>query len=397
MGRGRFLNGLAWFREGEAPAEPDVKVARREARPPRIAKHDLEKRARVTSPASRTFGTSMGHWKISLHHSMLIVLGLIYDSRSAMGQASAPLRLDVTRDVWVSAVGREADGNNGGAPRLKLKSIQEMSLLDIDARPLLGKTIRSAELHLQKSGAESLLRVTVSSVGAEWFEGTGSGYAVQAGGATFRHRRHPDLPWSTGGGDLCHVILGNGGTLWGMADATAPDRDGWQRIAVDPRVVAARVAGLSHGVLVFDDTGSEWTRSGETFALQIFPNRFVYSRDQNRASAPYFTVELGPEDHRPPSVPGALRVEPETADLPAGEAVVSWQTPADAGPAGTLGFLVSVDGRPAPRESIPMAGATGARVAMRLRDLALKPGATVTLSVARSIPPAIPGRRRTPE
>ena len=46
------------------------------------------------------------------------------------------VRLEVTRDTWVSDVGREADGNNGGAPRLKLKSIQEMTLLDVDATPL---------------------------------------------------------------------------------------------------------------------------------------------------------------------------------------------------------------------------------------------------------------------
>ena len=29
-------------------------------------------------------------------------------------------------------MGQEADGNNGGAPRLKLKSIQEMTLIDVD-------------------------------------------------------------------------------------------------------------------------------------------------------------------------------------------------------------------------------------------------------------------------
>ena len=47
---------------------------------------------------------------------------------------SQVLRLDVTRDTWVSEVGREADGNNGGASRLKLKSIQEMTLVDVDRR-----------------------------------------------------------------------------------------------------------------------------------------------------------------------------------------------------------------------------------------------------------------------
>ena len=108
-------------------------------------------------------------------------------------------------------------------PRLKLKSIQEMSLLDIDPKPLLGRTIRSAVLHLKKAGDEPLKRVTVSSVGAEWYEGTGTGYAIQPGGVTFRHRRHPDLPWSIGGGDICHVVLGNGGTIWRMADASPPD------------------------------------------------------------------------------------------------------------------------------------------------------------------------------
>ena len=48
------------------------------------------------------------------------------------------VRLDVTRDTWVSEVGAEADGNNGGASRLKLKSIQEMSLIDVDPAPLRG-------------------------------------------------------------------------------------------------------------------------------------------------------------------------------------------------------------------------------------------------------------------
>ena len=53
----------------------------------------------------------------------------------------APVRLEVVRDTWVSEVGSEADGNNGGASRLKLKSIQEMSLIDVDPAPLRGRVI----------------------------------------------------------------------------------------------------------------------------------------------------------------------------------------------------------------------------------------------------------------
>jgi hypothetical protein len=304
---------------------------------------------------------------------------------SASGQAQATShttrRINVTRDTWVSDVGREADGNNGAASRLKLKSIQEMTLLDVDARPLRGRTIRSAELHFKLAGDQPLRRVTVSSVGAEWFEGAGNGYAIQPGGATFHRRRHPNLAWSIGGGDLCHVVLGNGGTIWRMADASAPDGNGWQRIAVDPRVVAARAAGLSHGFLAFDDTGSEWSRSGETFTLQIFPNRFVYSRDQNRDSAPYFMIELGPDDHQPPSAPSDLKVEPQSTLLPAGEAIISWVTPPDTGLAGTLGFLATADGRELPRELIPMAGLPGDRIAMHLRGLAGLSGRSVNLAI----------------
>ncbi len=313
--------------------------------------------------------------------SALFLAAATLGATHGQGQSPAPVRLTVTRDAWVSEVGREADGNNGGAARLKLKSIQEMSLVDIDARPLVGRTIRSAFLHLKKAGDERLERVTVSSVGAEWFEGNGSGYSAQPGGVTFRHRRHPDLPWSIGGGDLCHVVLGNGGTLWRMADASPPDPDGWQRIPVDPHVVAARVAGLSHGFLLFDDTGSEWTRAGDVFTLRLFPNRFVYSREQNSASGPYFTIDLGSDDRWPPTAPSGLRVETATALLPAGEALVSWVTPRDDGPAGTLGFFVTLDDRALPRELIPLAARPGERVEMRLRDLKLLAGATVKVSV----------------
>ena len=77
---------------------------------------------------------------------IFIVVGPGLDLTRGAGQTASPPRLEVSRDAWVSAVGHEADGNNGGAPRLKLKSIQEMSLLDIDEKPLVGRTIRRAAL-----------------------------------------------------------------------------------------------------------------------------------------------------------------------------------------------------------------------------------------------------------
>src|SRR4051812_23658374 len=51
---------------------------------------------------------------------------------------------------------REVDGNHSAASRLKLKSIQEMSLVDLDAALLQRRAIRTAPLHLRSAGNEPL-------------------------------------------------------------------------------------------------------------------------------------------------------------------------------------------------------------------------------------------------
>lgn len=311
----------------------------------------------------------------------LMPVGLDPSELVVNGPEGATLRVPVRRDTWVSTVGEEADANLGGAPRLKLKSIQEMTLLDVDPKPLRGRVIARATLHLRRVAEPKLLRLTVSTVATPWGEGTSPGYEPQAGGASFRRAQHPDGPWAgPGSADLTEAVLSRGGTLWRMADATAPDAQGWQAVPVDPLVLAARVADLASGFLVFDDTGTEWSHRGDEFKLSPFPNRFVASREAGRASAPYFTVELGPKDDQPPAAVSALRAEPAD-DLPPGEAVVTWTTPADAGPAGTLGFLVTLDGQPAPRHLIPLAAAVGAPVRMALYGLDQRPGATLKIEV----------------
>jgi len=299
---------------------------------------------------------------------LLLGLAMAGLTASASGQdAPRSLRLPVTRDTWFSNVGSEANTNTGASPRLKFKSIQEMSLVDVDPSLLRGRVVQSATLHLRSTGEPRLKRVTVGSFGTDWFEGTATSYEPQVGSSTHNHRQHPDNPWTVTGSDLNAVILGQGATAWRMAEASKPDPEGWQTIAVDPLIVALRVAGLSEGFFLFDDTGTEWTRLGEKFTRDGFPNRFVFSKDSNRASAPYLTVDLGPVDRTPPRSPGDLKTE--VGDLPAGEAWVSWSTPVDSGSGGTVGFLASLDGVDLPRYLVPLAGAPGDRVLMHLRDL----------------------------
>ena len=193
------------------------------------------------------------------------------------------------RDAWVSAYPSEQEGNNGAAPRLKFKGIQEFSLLDFDSAALKGKQITRVELWLHLESKDAPLgRMTVSTVGCPWDEGTGTGYA-KGTGASFRWAA-PGRNWNGPGSDVTSMVCGEAGTIWGFGDALPPDVNGWQVIPVDPAVIMACADGRSHGVFVQDDVGSEYVRDGEKFTWKLFPNRMVASRDMNKSVAPYFLV-----------------------------------------------------------------------------------------------------------
>jgi hypothetical protein len=279
------------------------------------------------------------------------------------------VKLPVTRDTWLSSADKERQGSNGGATKLKFKSYQEMSVVDFDSKELKGFVIEEAHLHLNVDPKFPLLTVTTSSLSAPWIEGDATGYNVLDGVSSFDHRVHPDQPWSYPGSDFTSVVLGLGASWWASADATPRDEKGWQQIRVSSQVIAARIADLSYGVLVFDDVGSEWKRTGEKFEVFHFPNRYSYSIQQNKTVAPYFTVKLGPADLQAPAKP--VGFASETLLLPEGEAMLAWETPKDTGPAGTLGFYVEIDGKSVPRYLVPKAGAPGEKVQMRVRDLNL--------------------------
>jgi lysophospholipase L1-like esterase len=298
---------------------------------------------------------------------------------------TAGIRIPITRDTWFSGVGKEGDGNNGGSQRLKFKSIQEFPVMDFDPAPLRGKTVRRAFLHVRATENSRLQRITLSTFGADWVEGTGSSYAVQTGSSTFNHRKHPDVPWTFLGSTVNWVMLGEGGTFWRMSDASPPDADGWQVIPVERSIIAARVAGMSYGLLVFDDTGTERPKPTEKETFARFPNRYIYSREAGKDRAPYLTVELGESDAVAPDAPSGFKSATThgnpTAPLPTGEAILTWITPADSGPAGTLGFNVEIHGTAVPRHLIPIAKAPGSEVTMRVRDLALDVNREHTIAI----------------
>ena len=74
-----------------------------------------------------------------------------------------------------------------------------------------------------------------------------------------------------------------------------------------------------------------------------------------------------------------------TEGLHAGEALITWQTPADRGAGKALGFecrfLTGPNAAAVPRYLIPMARRPGAEVRMHLRDLGFAPGEKIGLSI----------------
>ncbi len=293
------------------------------------------------------------------------------------------IKLAVTRDNWLSSAGQEAAGNNGGAAKFKLKGRQEYAIFDVDPTPLKGKLITGALLHIHTTSPDApALRLTVSTVATPWGEGTSSSYTPQQGSSCYNQAELGKRDWAYAGGTFMDAAFGRGNTLWRFADATPPDKDGWQVVAVDADVVAARAAGISHGFGLYDDVGSEWSYKDGQFVYKLFPNRFFDSRE-NRALAPYLDVWTAGADNEPPAA--VEDVQAVTGPYPAGEAMVTWKTPPDAGGGRTLGFQVAYkaggEEKEMPRYLIPMAGGPGQTVRMYIQDLPFQGGQEIELNI----------------
>ena len=130
---------------------------------------------------------------------------LLLTYQAAEGQGPAPARngsgssvtLAVTRDTWFSNVGTEADGNNGGAPRLKLKSNQEMSLDRRRPRAAQGPGRPSADAPPPARRASRGCCASRSAAsGPSGSRGRRPATSPQAGSSTSQPPSHPDVPWT---------------------------------------------------------------------------------------------------------------------------------------------------------------------------------------------------------
>ena len=258
----------------------------------------------------------------------------------ASGESVPPCRAAATPGSPASAPRPTA--TTAASPRLKLKSYQEMSLIDVDPAPLAGpgRPRGDAPPPAGRRAAPAAGHGRAAS-GPTGSRGPATGYEPQAGQLDLpQPRRIPTSPGPAAAATSARVILGQGGTTWRMADASPPDAQGWQPIAVDPSIVAA--AG-GRGQPRLPPLRRHRARSGPARARSSrrapLPEPLrPQPRVEAAASAPYLTVDLGPEDRTPRRPPRPI-CRPRPATCRPARRGPRGSPRATTGPAGTVGFF----------------------------------------------------------
>ena len=201
-----------------------------------------------------------------------------------MGQNNA-VRLPVIADTSLQAYVGEINCNSGAVANLRIKGNEHYLLLKFELAPIAGWQVRRAKLYLHDSHPNMLRTLGLSTVAADWEEGTGDGGPARDG-CTFTRAAWPDGLWAGPGSDFLDVALTGGHTITRYADIQ-PGADGWFSVDLDPMLVHAMMSGASYGLCVSDEKG------------QTRHNNDVHSREQANF-APYLEVEGGPADELAP-------------------------------------------------------------------------------------------------
>ena len=276
---------------------------------------------------------------------------------AAAGQGAAlgeTVRLKATADIWVSdAVAKERNTSSGKCSRLKLKTIQEMSAIRLDASPAKGREVLEATLFLRRAGRDQLRYIRVSTVNGDWVEGNGTRPYGPADGATFLFADgRTKKPWAWPGSQFCDVILGSGHSITAWAECRKLP-NGWVSLPLPPAFVRAMVCGDTDGLAIQD--------GGD---LEYF-NNFLHSV-QSRGSEPYIEVELGRPLTAVPALPTVHARPAHERPLPDARVLrVSIEEAKD-----VFCWRLTLDGRPVERWRVAHPAPKGATV-FYLEDLPL--------------------------
>ena len=310
--------------------------------------------------------------KYLLSLSLLIVC-LQLDLR-ATEQALIP----VIADENICCHPEEVTFSAGRAPRLKLKGIENLMILQPEVARLQGKLVTRAVLKLKptaKPETMTLVRLGVSTIGCPWKESGREKEGPSAKGeiCLASPERETAQFWAGPGSVFLDVVFGRGGTFWSQADVKI-DQD-WFAVELDPRLLEACAAGLSYGLALSDDKGQA-CRIHKDVAAQYAPNlgnNYVCSRES--ANPPVIVVEFADApDLTPAELTLVAAPLPQRSTFSTGAMEVSWEAPAPNERDRLLGYTVAIGkvGSPAsalPRWKQPSLPKPGERVRCFVEDI----------------------------
>jgi hypothetical protein len=166
--------------------------------------------------------------------------------------------------------------NHGARSTLRLKGIEDLTLLDFDVSALRGRQVLEARLYFFPLESHKLRSIGLSTVASPWKEGQGSNDPARRGESCFREAARGERSWGRPGGDFHDVSFGRGGSIWFVREMTQ-EADGWAWVGLPPALVHALQEGHSYGLALSDEKA------------QTLSNNSIYSRHQSGRS-PYVAV-----------------------------------------------------------------------------------------------------------
>ncbi|MCW8130789.1 MAG: hypothetical protein KIS92_10600 [Planctomycetota bacterium] len=293
----------------------------------------------------------------------------------AAGLRAEELRVAITADNSICAHHSEVGNNMGKSARIKMKGIENIMIFNFDPKPLEGKVVTKAVLHIKGSDNKMMVRkVGFSTIATAWNEGSIEGDApANKGDSTFKSpETGSDRAWAYPGADFLSAVFGRGSTFW-MQSYVKPGADLWYDMEFDGRILEACAAGLSHGFAVSDDNGQTARTHKDVIGDGNFGNNFFFSREQNNAQ-PELVLTVSPAEI---AQAGKLDVTvnpwPGGSDFETGGLEIVIPSGAD------LGYRITLDGKELPRWQHPPVAPKGEAARALIKGLAS--GAKVKVEV----------------
>jgi hypothetical protein len=268
------------------------------------------------------------------HLTTATAAGIALCSLAATAAAEV-VSLPCTADTSICCHPSEVTHNMGACPRIKIKGIENVLLLDFDTSAIRGRAVASATLYLTSAIPNPMLRkLGVSTVACPWVEGARTQQEpAQDGESTFLSPEQGRRDWAGAGTDFTYASFGSGGTTWHRV-YLEPPADGVFAVPIEARLLEALAQGRSYGLAIADDNGEVMNIPKEVRPDTCFDNNYVYSRESGdrgprlqatlrpaaetpAPAAPTATATAGPGGQPPPPItpPHDLLVLPAAKEV----------------------------------------------------------------------------------